>query len=338
MLYVGEYDFFNILILFYSVIFIIFCKSVLSGGMHMNNTFGNLNYLPDFNMQEREIKKICFNYRFVNCFEIGRSVCNRKILALHVGNKKSKALWIGAHHGLEWITTLVILKFFGEICEKIRLHRKIYGIDVLECLRLRGLTVIPCLNPDGVEISLKGFKSAGKEYMNLKKFIPQTAKIWQSNAHGVDLNHNYNADWEALHELEIKNKILNPSHTRYGGIKPESEPETVAICNLCRRERFEYAMAFHSQGEEVYWNYDGEAPLFAEKFAKVFAISSGYSLSAPEGLAVGGGFKDWFIKKFHRPAFTIEVGKGKNPLPIEDFPKIYKKVEKSLYIGALVRF
>jgi len=43
-------------------------------------------------------------------------------------------------------------------------------------------------------------------------------------------------------------------------------------------------------------------------------------------LAVGGGFKDWFIEEFKKPGFTIEIGKGKNPLPIENFDDIYFKL------------
>ena len=66
---------------------------------------------------------------------------------------------------------------------------------------------------------------------------------------------------------------------------------------------------------------------------KILSQTSGYKLSSPEGLAVGGGFKDWFIKTFNKPGFTIEIGKGKNPLPISDFDSIYKKLEKMLTIS-----
>ena len=42
-----------------------------------------------------------------------------------------------------------------------------------------------------------------------------------------------------------------------------------------------------------------------------------------------------FIEKFNKPAFTIEIGKGKNPLPINDFPSIYKKLEKMLVFSII---
>ena len=46
----------------------------------------------------------------------------------------------------------------------------------------------------------------------------------------------------------------------------------------------------------------------------------------PQSSASMGGFKDWFIEAFRRPGFTIEVGKGRNPLPFGQLPAIESKV------------
>jgi g-D-glutamyl-meso-diaminopimelate peptidase len=35
------------------------------------------------------------------------------------------------------------------------------------------------------------------------------------------------------------------------------------------------------------------------------------------------GYKDWFIQTYNRPGYTIEVGRGVNPLPISQFDRIY---------------
>mgnify|MGYP000817358184 FL=1 len=48
-------------------------------------------------------------------------------------------------------------------------------------------------------------------------------------------------------------------------------------------------------------------------------------MDVPDGIASYGGYKDWFIRAFKRPGFTIEVGLGENPLPIEDFPQVYTR-------------
>ena len=57
--------------------------------------------------------------------------------------------------------------------------------------------------------------------------------------------------------------------------------------------------------------------------AKSFSRMSGYALSVPEGSAAYGGMLDWCIHELNIPAFTFECGKGKNPLPISQFDKIY---------------
>ncbi len=292
--------------------------------------------LPTERMRENMVNKIIKEFNFVKTEKIGYSVCGRSIDLMSIGNREDSVLWIGAHHGLEWITTLLIFEFFYEICEKIKFNKNICGIDLKDKFSKRGIMAVPCLNPDGVEISLNGFESVPKSKLPIKNISDRFAAQWQSNANGVDLNHNYDAGWEALHKLEEKNNIFSPRHTRYGGNLPESEPETKAVTNLCRKNNFEYALAFHSQGEEIYWDYGDRTPKNSKKFAEIFSIMSGYTISKPEGLAVGGGFKDWFIEEFGKPAFTIEVGCGENPLPIEDFNKIYSKIKNALYFCALV--
>ena len=70
--------------------------------------------------------------------------------------------------------------------------------------------------------------------------------------------------------------------------------------------------------------------------AQAMSAVSGYKLGEAEGLARGGGFKDWFEQKFHRPAFTIEIGKGMNPLPISDLDSIYEKIREMLVLSLVL--
>ncbi len=293
------------------------------------------NKIPTENMREEIIDEICRKFSFVRNQIIGESVCGRAINALSIGNAETGVLWVSAHHGLEWLTTLLVLKFLNDICEKINNNEEICSINIKKSFEQRGLVIVPCLNPDGVEIAVNGFKSSVKSSPMLALMDETLSKVWQSNANGVDLNHNYDAGWDELHNLEISHGITGPSHTRYGGESPESEPETHALATFCRKNNFEYAIAFHSQGEEIYWNYGKHTPKSSERFAKIFALMSGYSVSHPEGLAVGGGFKDWFIEKFRKPAYTVEIGNGENPLPVESFEDIYAKIKNALYMSAL---
>ena len=62
--------------------------------------------------------------------------------------------------------------------------------------------------------------------------------------------------------------------------------------------------------------------------AEKMAAAGGYRVASPEPMATGGGFKDWFIKEFRRCGFTVEMGLGKNPLPLSDFEKEYPRVRE----------
>ena len=56
----------------------------------------------------------------------------------------------------------------------------------------------------------------------------------------------------------------------------------------------------------------------------------GYAVAKPEPAACFGGLKDWFILEYDRPGFTLECGKGVNPLPPEDAPMIYEGLRSLL--------
>ena len=70
--------------------------------------------------------------------------------------------------------------------------------------------------------------------------------------------------------------------------------------------------------------------------AHILADACGYRLADPEGLAVGGGFKDWFIETFDRPAFTVECGRGRNPLPLSDLGPLYRRLREMLVLTAVM--
>ncbi len=271
-------------------------------------------------------------YRNVLC----KSTCGRDIEYFHIGSYINPAIYVGAFHGMEWITSLILLKFLSDIAFSMENKISICNINIYKFLNYKGLTIIPCINPDGVEITINGSKSAN-QYENLVQNISKgNTDNWQANAKGVDLNHNFDANWSELKRLEKKNNIVSPAATRFGGEFPESEVESHALCDFCRKNNFRHAIAFHSQGEEIYWNFGKHRAKYSKLIAQMLSESSGYKLSTPEKLATGGGFKDWFIQKLEKPAFTIEVGKGKNPLPLIDFYDIYNKILEMLLLGCII--
>ncbi len=293
------------------------------------------NIMPDFEQRSKIEEKLIAQFPFIKKETVGKSLCQKPIYAYSIGENKNKTLYVGAFHGMEWLTSIVLLKFLEQCCKSIDENKNILCFRIHDFLKINGLTIIPCINPDGVEIQINGSKSAGKYKRIIDNITPDTSH-WQANARGIDLNHNFNAGWKQLKSLEIKNRILYPSQTRYGGRAPESEPESSSLINYCKTKGFSKALAFHSQGREIYWDFGNSTPKESLLIANILADSAKYKVSSPEGLAVGGGFKDRFISLFKKPAFTVEIGLGKNPLPLSDFDEEYKRLMPLLCLGIIL--
>lgn len=269
-------------------------------------------------------------------FSIGRSVLGRELYAVAVGETRGATLYVGGTHGLEWLTTLLLLRFLDDLLFSIAQNQPLAEVDVKKSLQRRGLVILPALNPDGIEIALRGSAGAGSMGARVEEICGGDYSLWQANARGVDLNHNFDAGWERLHVMEQEAGITGPAPTRFGGAHHTSEPETRALCEFCRAFGMRQAYAFHSQGEEIYFKYGDNTPSRSRLMAQLLATSSGYKLVMQEGLASHGGFKDWFIDKLCRPAFTIEIGKGKNPLPVRDLEPVYTRLREMLALAPLL--
>ncbi len=245
---------------------------------------------------------------------------------MHIGNSKNKVLLCGGFHGSEYLTVLALIKFIDECAQSI-CSNKNNKININDFLKKIGLSVVPCVNPDGTEIALHGSQSAGS-YRDLIEKITDNTVHWQANARGVDINHNFDAGWYELKQRELDAGINCPAPTRFGGTNPESEPETKALTKLCNTTNYCAALALHSQGREIYCTFGKNTPKSSTELADAAAKASGYTVAQPEDIATGGGFKDWFIEKFKKPAITVEMGIGKNPLPLSDFEREYPLLRK----------
>jgi len=277
----------------------------------------------DYNTVRREIYSLVGKYPFLSLARIGKSFMGRELLALQLGKRKSYVLIAAAFHGKERITAAVALRFIEDVCNAVVLDSDLTGIPIRKALKERGLIIIPMINPDGCDIAIHGEKACLSHAGRIKRLCGGHFEQWNANGRGVDINHNFDAGWNELKLLEQEQGIFGPGPSRYGGCRPESEAETVALATLCRRLNSDQVMALHTQGEEIYWRYGDNTPQKSERMAKILAASSGYKMADPCGTASHGGFKDWFIDRFGRPGFTVELGKGVNPLPPEQLTAIY---------------
>lgn len=102
-------------------------------------------------------------------------------------------------------------RFTERLCKAAQQEKTLCGKDAAAALQRSRLIVVPCVNPDGVEIQIHGAESAG-EYTNLVKEVSKgDTTHWQSNARGVDINHNFNAYWHKLQQMEVEDGITGPA-------------------------------------------------------------------------------------------------------------------------------
>lgn len=243
-------------------------------------------------------------------FSIGESVMEQRILCVKYGSGGGKKLFAsGAHHGLEYITSAFLMRFLNEYAACIEQGCDMLGFDATALFDKTALYVVPMVNPDGVDIAVNGLDITNRFHRRLISSvgIHSFNRVWQANANGVDLNHNYDARWSVIEKA--------PAPSKYSGPYAESEPEVRAVCEFVRRESFDMLMAFHSQGGEIYYDFDGLATERDRIIAERMSAASGYPTRTPSGTAAFGGCKDWFIKEFGKSGFTVEMGHGKNPLP-----------------------
>ena len=264
-----------------------------------------------------DIKDLTNKYKSLDVFHIGKSVMGRSIYCIRVGMGKRKIFIGGAYHGLEYLTSLFLIRFIDEYMFRIINKWWFAGFNTEDIFKDVTMFIVPMVNPDGVDIATNGLDLLNIHHRNLIDTvgIHDFRHVWQANARGVDLNHNYDANW--------KMTVPSPSPTKYGGENPESECETQAIVNFIRKTDFDMLLAFHSQGKEIYYSFDGTNEKKAFLAAQKLADISGYTLIRPTGSDSYGGCKDWFIMEFGKLGFTIEIGKGKNPLPISMIDDVF---------------
>jgi g-D-glutamyl-meso-diaminopimelate peptidase len=235
---------------------------------------------------------------------------------------------------MEWITTAILLRFVNEFCEYYQAPKMIYKLSLPIFWEEFTLHVIPMLNPDGVDYQIHGVCEENPLRTRVIDMNGGSEDFshWQANARGVDLNHNYDAGFEKYKRIEEENNISQGAPTRYSGEAPESEPETTALCNWIRfHTELCGVMTLHTQGEEIFYKSQGKVPCESERIVQRLATLSGYRPSEAEGLASFGGLSDWCIQELSLPSFTLECGKGKNPLPIDSFFGIWARLRELFF-------
>ena len=276
-------------------------------------------------------------YPFLRTETLASTVYGRPIRAMTIGTGPRRVLYSAAHHANEWLTATVLLKFAEDYAMAIRSGGTIGGISAEELSRAAAISLVPMVNPDGVAL-VTGTATAEERVQaeTLSRNYPNIPfpDGWKANLLGVDLNLQYPAGWLMAREIKFSQGYTRPGPRDFVGRFPLSQIEPQALYDYTERLDPALVIAWHSQGEVIYWQYGGIEVPGARELAERFAEASGYALEDTPYASSFAGYKDWFIQAYRRPGFTIEVGTGENPLPVSQFDAIYAASLPILVTGA----
>ncbi|MDM5229176.1 M14 family metallopeptidase [Cytobacillus sp. NJ13] len=280
---------------------------------------GRRNY--DYKALTADISMLSDIYPFIKVNTIGRSVLGKPIQEIRLGKRNKKVQINASFHANEWITTPILMALLNSFLLSITNVRPIRGIATMPLYNSVDLSIVPMVNPDGVDLVLNGPPPDLREEVIAINRGSTDFTGWKANIRGVDLNNQYPAKWEFEKQRSEQNA---PAPRDYLGEAPLTEPEAIAMAELAKDNQFDRMLAFHTQGAEFYWGFEGLEPPESQVLALEFERVSGYK--AVQYIDSFAGYKDWFIQEFRRPGFTIELGRGINPLPLSQFDDIYEEV------------
>jgi g-D-glutamyl-meso-diaminopimelate peptidase len=275
---------------------------------------------------ERRLRELSEKYPFVQLRQLTVTPGGRPVTAAKIGSGKHTVLVSAAHHANEWITAPLILQFLENYGAALEKSGEIGGADAMALAEGSTLWAVPLVNPDGVDLVTGGATEA--EVAAARSLAENYPDIpfpdgWKADLQGVDLNLQYPAGWLQAREIKYMQGFTRPGPRDFVGAYPLSQRESRALAEFTEEIDPDLVLAYHTQGQEIYWQFEDIFVPGAEQLGREFADLSGYTLADTPYNSSFAGYKDWFIKFFRRPGYTIEAGIGENPLPIEQLPEIY---------------
>lgn len=209
---------------------------------------------------------------------IGMSVKNNPITAYHYGEGTDELIFVGGiHGGYEWNTVLLARELMGYLSKNPTVIPK--NIKV---------TVIPVLNPDGLAVVTGTTDIFTPKDVSLSI---NTVTSGRFNANKVDLNRNFDCDWQKEGVWQTK-KVS-------GGSSAFSEPESQAIKKYIENKKPTAVVVWYSAAGGVFASNCHEG-VSAETSAitKLFAKASAYpEYESFDFYATTGDMVNWLAKK-----------------------------------------
>lgn len=266
----------------------------------------------------------------VKTSSIGKSVEGRQLLLIEFGRGKNKIFVCGTHHAREYMATTYLMYAIDRYSYAYRTGSMWGNYNPKTILDNVTFCIVPMVNPDGVNLVQNGLQSTpyAEELSNMGIFEGSKYgyRAWKANIRGVDVNWNYDKDWEI-----DRNK--NPrGSTGFNGDYAASEPETVAVSNYVDTYSFDAYLSFHTQGQIYYWAVSEEYP---SDICKAIGKDTGFRGYEEKCTGVGGSFFDYVFRKYKKPTITVELCPfvGNYPYPDYDFNRVWAPSKNILLVA-----
>lgn len=281
-------------------------------------------------------------FPFLDIGNIGYSSLGRTIPYIRFGKGKKQVFYSASIHANEWITSVLLMKYIENLSFAYENNTTIFDYRARFLYDNISLYIVPMVNPDGVDLVVG----------NIEKYLPNifnNAKIlsdnypnipfpdgWKANINGVDLNLQFPALWNEAKEIKYSQGYTKPGPRDFVGKSPLIAVESINLYNFTISKNFSLILAYHTQGRVIYWRFSDFLPANSYYIGTQFQNVSGYALEDTPKNSANAGYKDWFIKSYNRPGYTIEAGYGTNPLPISQFDEIYSTNVGILTLGMVL--
>jgi hypothetical protein len=216
---------------------------------------------------------------------IGKSAEDKDIVAYRYGTGDTEVLFVGGTHGgYSWNTALLGY----QLVEYFDANPDVVPANVTA-------SVIPVLNPDGLEKVAGTYGKFSASDVTATDSQKVTARF---NANNVDLNRNFDCDWESVGTWQ--------SREVDGGDSAFSEPESQAIKNYIERYGIDSAIVYYSSAGGVFASSCHNGILSETRdLTNAYADASGYpAYEEFDFYEITGDMVNW-MAKMQIPAISV---------------------------------
>lgn len=288
----------------------------------------DMSFCGDYADMRRKVYTLKEKYPFAGCTVCARSWGGRALFTLSLGQTRGATLYLGCINACDGETAFALIRLFENMCRAYENGTKLCGIRLNEILKNRGVIILPCVNPDGMEMRRYGAVAAGCYAGLVQRLSADGFEDWRANAAGVDLSHNISDDWRRVREAGKSVGYTSPGAKFYGGKTQLSEPESRAVVKLCRLHDVRHIVEVR-KGNNGLYTAGGESEEKGALMSKILRLCSGLEQSEKStSLEFQRGFADWFSSQFERAAFSLEYK--------EYAEKNYKAFEETAVLSAIM--